>query len=136
LSDGRDGLNIDIVFGGIHTASEAALILKDNSTWLGVATYVLWDRKSITPIYCGTAKTPTRLRGHLHKDDLANRPIGKTHVNPELRAYCLAQPKGWLGVSFVLSKTENEAREIERTIIAHYGLRKLGGQLFNQRMSG
>jgi hypothetical protein len=127
---------IDIRFGKIHTADEAKILLNSNSPWPGVATYVLWDIKNERPIYCGTAKTSTRLRSHLDKDDLANRPVGKTHVNPELRAFCLSQTKGWLGISFIHSSTEAEARDLERKIISEYGIRKLGGQLFNQRMSG
>ena len=70
------------------------------------------------------------------KDDLAKGPIGKTMVNPGLRAYCLSQNKGWLGVSFVLLPDEETAKQVERQFIARHGLTKSGGSLFNQRMSG
>ena len=118
------------------TAEAARASLSCAKDWSGVATYMLWNRKEKRPIYCGTARTSTRLLGHLHKDDLANRPVGKTHVNSELRAYCLAQPRGWLGVSYNVSPSEIEAKLLERQIISHYGIRRLGGQLFNQRMTG
>ncbi|MDO8323464.1 MAG: hypothetical protein Q7T23_11040 [Phenylobacterium sp.] len=98
--------------------------------------YVLWNRAEQRPIYCGTAKSAGRLASHLHKDDLANRPVGKTHVNPALRAYCLAQSKGWLGVSFAMFPDEPTARDMERKIISRHGIAKLGGELLNQRLSG
>ncbi|MNR94505.1 hypothetical protein D3C72_255900 [compost metagenome] len=104
--------------------------------WQGVAVYMLWSRKDQIPVYCGTARSPSRLRSHLAKDDLANGPKGKTHVNPDLRAYCLAQPAGWLGVSFALFESDDEARAVERDIIGRLGIRRYGGQLFNQRLSG
>jgi hypothetical protein len=100
------------------------------------AVYVLWDRATETAIYCGTSRTPSRLRSHLAKDDLANGPVGKTHVNPELRSYCLSQAKGWLGVSFAVFADDAAARTVEREIISSLGIRKYGGQLYNQRLSG
>jgi hypothetical protein len=99
------------------------------------AVYVLWDRATETAVYCGTSRTPGRLRSHLAKDDLANGPVGKTHVNPELRSYCLSQGKGWLGVSFAVFESE-AAAQVEREIICSLGIRKFGGQLYNQRLSG
>jgi hypothetical protein len=100
------------------------------------AVYILWDRASELPVYCGTSRTPSRLRSHLAKNDLANGPVGKTHVNPEFRAYCLSQAKGWLGVSFLVCPDEAAARQIEREIIGAFGIRKFGGLLYNQRLSG
>jgi hypothetical protein len=122
--------------GPMLTVSEARLKLQRPYGWPGVATYLLWNRHMPLAIYCGTARTPSRLRGHLHKDDLVNGPMGKTHVNPELRSYCLSQPAGWLGVSWRECVDETEARTLEQAIIGYFGIRKLGGQLFNQRLSG
>lgn len=122
--------------GVVHTAEQCRNALAAGWSDTETAVYVLWDRVSTTAIYCGTSRTPSRLRSHLAKDDLANGPVGKTHVNPELRNYCLARAKGWLGVSFRVYATEAEARAVEREIIGRLGIRKLGGQLFNQRLSG
>jgi len=123
-------------FLGDVMPAEAVRAALDGNAWVGVATYILWDRAKRQPIYCGTAKSPRRLIGHLDKDDLANRPVGKTHVNPGLRAYCLSQTRGWLGVSFRLYETETEAKVVERAIIAQLGIQKFGGILFNQRLTG
>lgn len=57
-------------------------------------------------------------------------------VNPQLRAYCLSQPQGWLGVQFRVFSSEAEARAKEQAIILELGIRRMGGRLFNQRMSG
>lgn len=122
--------------GPILDRDACAARLNGLRSWNGTAVYVLWDRIRNEPIYCGTANSPSRLKGHLHKDDLRNGPVGKTLVNPELRSYCLAQPRGWLGIQFRLFATEDEARAVERDIIATHGIRKQGGRLFNQRMSG
>lgn len=122
--------------GPILTRDACAAQLSAMTTWPGTAVYVLWDRNRNEPIYCGTANNRGRLRGHLNKDDLKNGPVGKTMVNPDLRAYCLAQPKGWLGVQFRMFANESEARLIEQRIIATHGIRKFGGRLFNQRTSG
>lgn len=122
--------------GEILPADRARQRLVSLGGWTGVATYMLWNFQERRPLYCGTAKSPRRLLGHLDKDDLANRPAGKTHVNPELRAYCLSQPKGWLGVSFRVFDNKLTANSVERQIIAEHGIRRRGGILFNQRESG
>lgn len=122
--------------GQIHYANECRALLSTNWSEEQTAVYVLWDRASETAIYCGTSRTPSRLRSHLAKDDLANGPVGKTHVNPELRSFCLSKGKGWLGVSFKVCASEEEARAVERQIISSLGIRKFGGQLYNQRLSG
>ena len=121
--------------GSIMNAATCRQALS-RASWNGVAVYMLWSRETREPVYCGTARSPGRLRSHLAKDDLANGPVGKTHVNPDLRAYCLVQPAGWLGVSFALFSREEEARAVERDIIGRLGIRRHGGQLFNQRLSG
>lgn len=122
--------------GPIRSAVECRDALAQSWGTAETAVYVLWDRATETAIYCGTSRTPGRLRSHLAKDDLANGPAGKTHVNPELRSYCLSQPKGWLGVSFAVFSDEATARQAEREIINSLGIRKFGGQLYNQRLSG
>ena len=123
-------------FLGEVMAADTARAALSGKAWDGVATYILWDRVKQRPVYCGTARSPRRLIGHLDKDDLANRPVGKTHVNPGLRAYCLSQKKGWLGVSFRLYGTEAEAKIVERAVIAQLGIQRYGGILFNQRLTG
>lgn len=128
-------IEMDEFLGEVMSAEAVRAALKADA-WNGVAAYILWDRAKRRPIYCGTAKSSRRLIGHLDKDDLANRPVGKTHVNPGLRAYCLSQPRGWLGVSFRLFETEAAARAVERSIIAQLGIQKFGGILFNQRLTG
>lgn len=122
--------------GVIMNAADCRVALIARSPWEGVAVYMLWLRETAEPVYCGTAKSASRLKSHLVKDDLANGPVGKTHVNPGLRSFCLAQPAGWLGVSFALFENEDTARAVEREIIGRLGLRRHGGQLFNQRFSG
>ena len=132
------GADMHEALGPVLAADTARQHLSRKSAWKGdgTATYLLWDRAENRPIYCGTARTPRRLLSHLDKDDLANRPVGKTTVNPELRAYCLSRPKGWLGVSFSVFPDENTAKKLERSIISHYGIRRFGGTLYNQRLSG
>src|SRR6478672_4681551 len=122
--------------GPIRSAQECREHLAEGWSEAETAVYVLWDRATQTAIYCGTSRTPGRLRSHLAKDDLANGPVGKTHVNPELRSYCLSEGKGWLGISFGVFADEASARRVEQEIISRFGIRKFGGQLFNQRLSG
>lgn len=121
--------------GPIIDAAACARRLTD-VPWEGVATYVLWDRETQTPIYCGTAVSRSRLKSHLTKDDPASPVSSHNKRNPELVAYWQSRPKGWLGVSFAFSSTAEEAKELERRIIRHYGIRSQGGLLFNQRVSG
>jgi hypothetical protein len=104
--------------------------------WSGVATYLLWSLIDERPVYCGTAKSPRRIIDHLDKDDLLNAPLKKTRVNMPLRQYCLAQTPGWLGIAYRVFSTADEAKVMERSIIARFGIVKKGGVLFNQRMSG
>ena len=122
--------------GEVLSAGACRAKLDTIGNWEGTAVYLLSSLISGEPVYCGTANGKSRLRSHLHKDDLRNGPVGKTKVNPELRAYCLSQPPGWLGIQFRLFPSETKARCAERTIIAELGIRRNGGQLFNQRMSG
>lgn len=117
-------------------AETCAAKLAAMTVWPGSAVYLLWDRTKDKPVYCRTANSKSRLKAHLAKDNLRNRPVGKTMVNPELRAYCLAQPTGWLGVQFKLFSSEQDARLVEQRVISIHGIRKFGGLLFNQRMSG
>jgi hypothetical protein len=126
----------DFGLGEILSADQCKAQLKTIACWSGTAVYLLWHPSVGRPVYCGTANSARRILGHLHKDDLRNGPIGKTHTNPELRAYCLSQPKGWLGVQFKLLQNEETARQTEQQIIAHFGIRRAGGTLFNQRFSG
>lgn len=123
-------------FGIAMTAAECRRHLAMLTAWPGTAVYLLSNRITSELVYCGTANSKSRLLGHLHKDDLRNGPVGKTMVNPELRAYCLSQRKGWLGVQFKFFASEAEARAKEQAIIRELGIRRLGGSLFNQRMSG
>lgn len=121
---------------GYVSADECRSRLAVSDWGAGVATYVLWDRRTGEPVYCGTARNRSRIDGHLKKDDLRNATVGTTARNPELRAYCLAQPRGWLGVAFRLFPSEAEAKREEQGIIASFGIRRQGGKLFNQRTSG
>lgn len=122
--------------GEILSATDCKAKLNAMGVWSGTAVYLLSNLISGEPVYCGTANGKARLRSHLQKDDLANGPVGKTTVNPDLRAYCLSNRPGWLGIQFRVFETELEARVAERTIIAELGIRRQGGRLFNQRMSG
>jgi hypothetical protein len=122
--------------GPTMTAAECRHRLSMLSAWSGTAVYLLSNRTTAEPVYCGTANSKSRLLSHLHKDDLRNGPVGKTMVNPQLRAYCLSQRQGWLGVQFRFFSSEAEARAKEQAIILELGIRRMGGRLFNQRMSG
>jgi hypothetical protein len=106
------------------------------TTWDGCAVYMLWDRANQEPIYCGTAKTAGRLKSHLKKDNPLTRPSSHNLKNIELTRFWQAQKAGWLGVSFRVYPTEAEARAVERDLIAACGIRRAGGKLFNQRLSG
>jgi hypothetical protein len=127
---------LDDELGPVMTADQCTQKLKNLTTWPGTAVYLLSNRNTGDPVYCGTANSKSRLKSHLHKDDLKNGPVGKTMVNPELRNYCLVQPKGWLGVQFKIFNSEDDAKSKEREIIGALGIKKNGGQLFNQRTSG
>lgn len=122
--------------GDVMTASECRQRLSAITAWSGTAVYLLSNRVTAEPIYCGTANAKTRLLSHLHKDDLRNGPVGKTMVNPELRAYCLNQPRGWLGIQFTMFASETEARQQEQAVIRSLGIRRMGGKIFNQRLAG
>jgi hypothetical protein len=97
--------------------------------WNGCGVYVLWDRLSSIPVYCGTSKTRGRLLSHLKKNDPKSIPTSHNLANAEFTKFWQGKSYDWLGVSF-------EAKIVERGIIAHYGIRRLGGLLYNQRMSG
>lgn len=125
-----------IELGLIRRADALRQTLPSNNDLGGVATYMLWAYETMTPVYCGTAKTATRLKHHLEKDDLANNPVRKTKVNMPLREFCLSHPPGWMGMSFAVFSDQSAAREMEQAIIARLGIKKFGGVLFNQRMSG
>lgn len=129
-------MTTSIDLGEVLSASACKAKLDAMTDWTGTAVYLLSNLKSGEPVYCGTANGKTRLRSHLNKDDLRNGPVGKTMVNPELRAYCLGQGPGWLGIQFRLYANDTEARLAERVIITDFGIRRYGGRLFNQRMSG
>lgn len=125
----------DEILGEILTAPACAARLLA-TPWEGAAVYVLWDRANGEPIYCGTSKSKGRLQSHLKKDDPLSRVSSHNLRNPELTNFWRSQAKGWMGVSFRLFPTEAEAKVVERQIIARLGIRSLGGQLYNQRMSG
>lgn len=120
----------------ICSASECVTTISDLTRWPGTATYVLWNRRTGEPVYCGTAKNRGSLTRHLAKDDLSKGPVGHTMKNMPLRKYCLSQGSGWLGVSWTFSETEADAKALECSFIATYGIRRQGGQLFNQLLSG
>jgi hypothetical protein len=129
-------LTTSIDLGDVLSVSACKAKLDAMTDWTGTAVYLLSNLTSGEPVYCGTANGKARLRSHLHKDDLLNGPLGKTMVNPELRAYCLNQQRGWLGIQFRLYPNEPEARAAEKAIITELGIRRQGGRLFNQRTSG
>lgn len=104
--------------------------------WDGCAVYMLWDRASGEPVYCGTAKTAGRLKSHLKKDNPLTPPSSHNLKNIELTRFWQGNKAGWLGVSFRVFPTEAEAKTVERELIAEYGIRRMGGKLFNQRLSG
>lgn len=122
--------------GPVLSAEQCRASLSVSAKWIGVGVYLLSNRNTGELIYCGTSKTPSRLKSHLAKDDLARGPVGKTKSNPPLRSYCLAQPRGWLGVQYVVLADEQAARALERAIIAKLGIRSMGGKLFNRSLSG
>ena len=96
----------------------------------------MWHRRTGEPDYCGTAKSKSRLKSHLKKDDPRTPPSAHNLANVELTRFWQSQPNGWLGVSFKLYPTDAEARRVECEIIAAFGIRRAGGKLFNQRLSG
>lgn len=125
--------------GRIMDASECRRTQSAMSDWKGSgeAVYVLWDRQSETPIYCGTTEGKSRLRGHLRKDHLCDRqPSVVEGRNAALVQYCQSRPIGWLGVSFKVMPDKAMARSVEQAIINDLGIKKLGGVLLNQRRTG
>lgn len=118
--------------GEIMSAGAArAKIMAD--PWPGVAVYMLWNLADKRAIYCGKSEAPGRLLSHLSKDDPTSIASSHNQKNPELTRYWQSQKLGWLGVSYRIFKDRTEASAIERRIIDSYGIRKNGGQLFNQR---
>lgn len=123
--------------GPVLTLAECRRV-SDKSDWAGdrSATYMLWNTRTGDAIYCGTAKNKGSLARHFGKDDLANAKLGLTKRNSELRSYWLSQAPGCLGISFIMSEKEKDAKTTERSIIARLGIRRNGGALYNQRMRG
>lgn len=99
------------------------------------ACYVLWNRLDEMPVYVGTARSPSRLRSHLQKDDCREGNLGKLIINKPFYDYVMRQPIGWLGVSAMLCDSDGQARDVERNLIAEFGMRP-AGSLFNRRISG
>jgi len=99
------------------------------------ACYVLWDRANSLPVYVGTARSPSRIRSHLQKDERRTGNLGKLIINRPFYDFVLAQPVGWLGVTVDLFDTYEEARLAEVARIAEHGMRPLGS-LFNRRAAG
>jgi hypothetical protein len=100
------------------------------------ARYVLWDLNSGLPVYVGTAKTASRIRVHLKKDSPEAEQTAHLKGNDAFHRFVKSQKAGWLGVSFDLFGTDEEAKRDERALIERFGLRSAGGQLFNRRMGG
>lgn len=125
--------------GRIMDAGECQRSLAATPDWKGVgeAVYVLWDRQSQTPLYCGTAEDKSRLRSHLRKDHLRDRQpsVVESH-NPALVQYCQSRPTGWLGVSLRVMPDKTAAKSLECAILSDLGIQSQGGQLYNQRLSG
>ena len=99
------------------------------------ARYILWNKLDGTPVYVGTAKSPSRIKSHLQKDYRREGPLGKLIINNPFYEYVLRQPIGWLGVSYNLFDDDAAARTVEQEDIAKYGMRP-NGTLFNRRASG
>lgn len=99
------------------------------------ARYILWDRNKTVPVYVGSAKSPSRIKSHLQKDSKRHGPLGKLIINKPFYDYVMAQPTGWLGLSFDLFEDDEAAREAERRDILRFGMRP-NGTLFNRRASG
>ena len=95
-----------------------------------------WDGANGEPVYCGTAKTAGRLKSHLKKDNPLTPPSSHNLRNMDLTRYWQAHKPGWLGVSFRIYPTDEEAKAAERELIRAYGIRREHGKLFNQRLSG
>jgi len=123
------------ILGTVHDAAACADQI-GRTPWDGCAVYLLWDRLSGEPIYCGTSNTAGRLKSHLKKDNPLSPPSGHNLKNPELTQFWQRQKAGWLGVSFRIYPTVAEAKAVERDLIAAYGIRRAGGRLFNQRFGG
>ena len=86
-------IEMDEFLGEVMSAEAVRAALKADA-WNGVAAYILWDRAKRRPIYCGTAKSSRRLIGHLDKDDLANRPVGKS--TPPVKAALSGCKPSWM----------------------------------------
>ena len=125
----------DSILGPVFDADACASRISADP-WSGVATYVLWDRLSGEPVYCGTAASRGRLKSHLKKNDPSLQPSLHNLRNPDLTALWQSKKSGWLGISFRVFSSEAEAKTVEQQIIAAYGIRKFGGKLYNQRLSG
>ena len=106
-----------------------------------VLTYVLLDRTTPEPqpIYVGTAKSQSRIDNH------ARKAIGGTSLTRKSGALALAEHvegqsenhgSDWIGFSFRQHRSFDDAKATERELIQGWGIKKLGGKLFNRKMSG
>ena len=107
-----------------------------------VLTYVLWDRTTTPkpqPIYVGTAKSQSRIDNHARKANGGTSLTRKSGAIP-LAEHVERQSKNhgpdWIGFSFHQHNSFDDAKVTERELIQGWGIKKLGGKLFNRQMSG
>ena len=97
--------------------------------------FLLWDRPAGLPFLCGVTNSLDRILRHLDKDGVRDGAIGLTRFQPDLLAYVMAQPVGFLGVSLFPFDTLGEAKFCEHAIVTEFGRREAGGILFNRRIA-
>jgi hypothetical protein len=110
----------------------------------GALTYILWDRTEIIegltgrPLYVGTAKNRSRIRGHASKDH--GKATLARRSNPPLADFVEAKAEsygpGWLRFTLRPHPNIDAAKQDERQLINKWGIRKLDGILFNQSLTG
>ena len=126
----------------IYSAEEAKRIAAKVKFDRGeTITYVLSHRlrDEFSPFYVGTARRKSRIDTH------ARKAVGNTNSTRRAKhirfaKYVETQSKvygpDWIGFSLKIHRTREDAELHERALIAAFGIRTEGGQLFNRRMTG
>ena len=118
----------------ILSAPDCHALLLRNPRIASALCFVLWDRQTYLPFLCGVTSSIDRMLAQLQKDSVRDGCIGLTRFQPELLAYVMAQPVGFLGVSLFPFENLGAAKFCEHSIIAEFGRREAGGILFNRRI--
>ena len=118
----------------ILDAEQCRARLMADATLSRALCFLLWDRPVGMPFLCGVTNSRERMLSHLDKDRVRDGSIGLTRFQPDLLAFVMAQPIGFLGVSLFPFETLGEAKCCEHAIVTEFGRREAGGVLFNRRI--